>query len=331
MPFFTYHCGIWLRQDAYDHPTEQANFLAEYGYELVAPPATYEELYDHAAFFTRKRGELLKGEPLEWDLYGEAIMGRVEINDETSGEIWGRGGRWVNIERDEQGNATGFVVTKANRDVIAESLASLKMQMDNWCSPGCLTAWWDFTIPEFIKGRHIIMPHTYLDFFFWTEAIYDEVPGAEVGNYPGIGGHAYAGNFYQGVPAATKNPEATYWLMRYIASEECQRAMIEGGVAGTRMDVMQDPQYQTGDWVRVVGQQSAVLNECFTTTETAEQMDDYIWFNSSAGGKIYEMTIILCHDAMTGRRTPDDAADEIVKQIIDLQTKYGELPIRSEL
>jgi len=319
-----------LRQDVYDDATEQANFKTEYGYDLV-PPTTYDELYDHAAFFTRKKGELLKGVPLEWDLYGEAIMGRVEINDETSGEIYARGGHWMDIERDAEGNAIGFVVTKENKKVITEALSSLKMQLDNWCSPGCLTGWWDYTIPQFIQGRHIIMPHGYMDFWGWIDDIYDVIPDADVRGYHSPGtGVAYPGNFYQAVPLASGNPEATYWLMRYLASEEAQRAMIEKAMAGTRMDVLSDPKYQTGDWERAVGRQNAALDMLFTTTETAEVMDDYIWFNSTAGGKIYEMTIIKCHEAVVGIKTIDDAVDEIINQMVSLQTKYGDLPVRNE-
>ena len=96
------------------------------------------------------------------------------------------------------------------------------------------------------------------------------------------------------------------------------------------MDVLKDPIYQTGDWERVVGRQNAKLDMLFSTTETADAMDDYIWFNSAAGGKIYEMTIIVCHEAMTGGRTIDDAADEIVKQMVFLQTRHGELPVTDE-
>lgn len=175
------------------------------------------------------------------------------------------------------------------------------------------------------------MPHGYMDFWGWIDDIYDVIPDADVRGYHSPGtGVAYPGNFYQAVPLASGNPEATYWLMRYLASEEAQRAMIEKAMAGTRMDVLSDPKYQTGDWERAVGRQNAALDMLFTTTETAEVMDDYIWFNSTAGGKIYEMTIIKCHEAVVGIKTIDDAVDEIINQMVSLQTKYGDLPVRNE-
>lgn len=57
------------RTDWFEHPDEQAAFQEEYGREL-APPDTWEELYEIAAFFTRDAGETVAGEALDEDLYG---------------------------------------------------------------------------------------------------------------------------------------------------------------------------------------------------------------------------------------------------------------------
>lgn len=62
-PIYTY------RQDWFDHPDEQAAFQEEYGRDL-APPQTWEELYEIAAFFTRDAGETVAGETLERPLFG---------------------------------------------------------------------------------------------------------------------------------------------------------------------------------------------------------------------------------------------------------------------
>ena len=343
VPFFTYQRALWLRQDAYDHPSEQANFKAKYGYELV-PPTTYDELYDQEEFFTRERGELFKDEPLEWDLFGCAIQGRVEVNDDISSEIWGRGGHWFDIVRDKEGNALEYVVTKENKKVIAEALASLKKQ-SQWASPLCLTGYWNETIPEWVQGRYIIMPHQYMPLFPWAAGIYDVIPGAEIGLYPGIGGTGtYVGNFYEAFPRDSKNPEAMYWLLRYISSYGANKEMIEAGNPGTRMDILREPQYKTGmtlvpeydgvvchDASGVVGARAAIFDVLFTKYQTAEVCDDYIWFNTTAGGKMYEMTMILCHEAVADLRPVDETRDEIVRQMIKLQTKYGDLPISEEL
>lgn len=57
------------RQDWFDHAGEQAAFRAEYGRDL-APPTTWEELYEVAQFFTRPAGATVAGETLTQNLYG---------------------------------------------------------------------------------------------------------------------------------------------------------------------------------------------------------------------------------------------------------------------
>lgn len=62
---------LFYRTDLFNHPTEQKNFKARYGYEL-GPPETYKQFRDVAEFFTRKKGEVLAGKILESDFYGTA-------------------------------------------------------------------------------------------------------------------------------------------------------------------------------------------------------------------------------------------------------------------
>jgi len=345
IPFFNYQHALWLRQDAYDHPTEQANFLAEYGYELN-PPTSYEELYDQEEFFTRKKGELFKGKPLEWDLYGCAISGRVEVNDETCTEIWTRGGDWWDMVRDDEGNVIKFVVTEENRRLLTEALTSLKKQTE-WASPACATSYWDTTVPEFINGRHIIFPHLYLPMVPWATDIFGVIPDAKIGLYAGgpvMGPGMYGGNYFQSVPLTTKNPEAMYWLVKYLASEEAQRHLVEAGNPGTRMDVVRDTRYHTGitmveDYDGVVCNDKSglvgALNVCSdiaqTKYETWEVFDNWTWFNDIAGGKQHQMTVLLCHEAVAGIRPVDEVVDEILKRTVEIHAKYGDLPIRSEI
>ncbi len=57
------------RMDWFEHPDEQAAFQAEYGRPLAAP-ATWEELYEVAKFFTRPAGATVAGETLAQPLFG---------------------------------------------------------------------------------------------------------------------------------------------------------------------------------------------------------------------------------------------------------------------
>lgn len=57
------------RKDWFNHSDEKAAFRSEYGREL-APPQTWDELYDIAMFFTRPAGATVAGETLDRPLFG---------------------------------------------------------------------------------------------------------------------------------------------------------------------------------------------------------------------------------------------------------------------
>jgi len=61
--------GIAYRTDLFNNPIEKRAFKEQYGYELK-PPETYQQFYDIAKFFTRKKGQKLAGEVLDKDFYG---------------------------------------------------------------------------------------------------------------------------------------------------------------------------------------------------------------------------------------------------------------------
>ncbi|GAH76884.1 unnamed protein product, partial [marine sediment metagenome] len=142
LPYYTYQQGIFVRQDALDDPTEKAAFKERYDYELGVP-TTYDQVRDIGEFFTRKKGELLKGEPLEWDLFGLTLMtGRLEINDEIATMVWGRGADFVSLIRDEAGNAVEFVITRKDKEALTWALETYKTLVP-FISPACHTGWWD--------------------------------------------------------------------------------------------------------------------------------------------------------------------------------------------
>ena len=65
---------IWhqnYRKDLFEHPDEQAAFKERYGYDL-APATNWEQYIDQAEFFTRKEGDMLAGQALQKDFYGNA-------------------------------------------------------------------------------------------------------------------------------------------------------------------------------------------------------------------------------------------------------------------
>jgi len=330
LPFYTYHMGMFIRQDVFDDPTEQANFKAKYGYALK--PATRDkELYDQGEFFTRKKGDLLKGKPLEHDLYGLAMMaGAYQINDEISCRIWGKGSDYVTVVRDASGKVKEFVITKENVEALKETLTEYMNELQ-WASPGSLTANFDFVVAQQGEGRAIIQPHQFSNCFAWTAGIVKEhVPGGRLGIYPTVGGQPYTGAWSVGVSKASKNPEAAYWLVRYLASFECHEAVMkEGGQLSTRMDVLRDPVWQSPENRYPFGILVDYLLDIWP--KQAQHVPNYWYFNTKAGGKVYEMQMDVFHKPMGREATIDQAVAEAKAKTLELTSKFDKTtPIREE-
>jgi multiple sugar transport system substrate-binding protein len=329
LPFYTYHMGMFIRQDVYDDPTEQANFKAKYGYDLK-PPATEKELYDQAEFFTRKKGELLKGQPLEHDLYGVAMMaGAYQINDEISCRIWGKGGDYATVVRNEDGSLKEFVITAKDKEILKEALTEYKNLL-KFAPAGSLTANFDFACAQQGEGYAIIQPHQFASLFTWTaDLLKQHVPDGRLGVYPTIGGQPYTGAWSLGVAKASKNPEAAYWLVRYISSYELQKVLMkEGGQFSARMDLLLDPEFHTPETEYPLGLTCSYLVDVWKNQ--APYVDNYWYFNTRAGGKVYEMQMNALHKPMADQATIDECVQEVVAKTIELTSKFDTVPIREE-
>ena len=317
IPYWNYQQFMAYRQDVFEDPTEKANFKKKYGYEL-APAKTRQQLYDQGEFFTRKKGEMLKGEPLKENIYGLGLMaGRFEINDEFSSLVWGAGGHWATLIRDKNGNPKELVITKKDKKILKDAMVYYKSLL-KFASPGCLTGHWDFTTAQFVEGKCMIIPFFYVSLDSWGGSVKDKFPGAQ----------PYVGNFSLAVAKASKNPEATYWLIKYFGSFDCQTAIHEGGLSAVRRDVLDNPKYKNPEWWEKCARRGAANSAAFKAQ--LPYVSDYLHFNSVAMGKIYEMQIIELHEAAIGKVTPDEMVKRITNETIKLQKKFGELPIREE-
>ncbi|MDZ7837179.1 MAG: extracellular solute-binding protein [Actinomycetota bacterium] len=246
LPFYSYHTGMFLRDDIYEDPTEQANFMEEYGYEL-APPVNNEELTDQAEFFTRSAGEELKGVPLEKDMNGMTMQASAyQANDEFSTYLWGNGGDYVDVIKDDSGAVTEYVVTKENTDLMVQTMKEYVGRVE-YASPGVLTANFDFVIAAVSQGDTPIVGMMYGNCFAWAvdelnQNVVPNDPDARLGIYSPIGKGPYTGAWSFGVAAASDNQEAAYWLVRYLSSLEAQTAVMkEAGQLATRSDVLDRP------------------------------------------------------------------------------------------
>ena len=328
IPYWNYNQVIYYRADVLEDPIEKENFKKKYGYELKVP-VTRKQLYDVGEFFTRKAGEKLKGVVLKKDLYGLALMGgRYEINDEISTMIWGSGGHWATVIRDDKGEAIEYVITKKDKKVLKDTL-DYYVSLFEFASPGCKTGFWDFCCAQFVEGLCIMMPHLYMVVEDWTWQVEDKVPGAKKGMALCVGRQGYIGNFTESVNKASKNPEAAYWFCKYLGGYECQKELMETGFPGVRRDIMGNPIYQNDPkWKKPIGDR-AYINSLALQVEN-NYVNDYLHFNSAAMGKIYEMQIVELHKAVVGEYTPEKCVKMITKKTMKLQKKFGQLPMREE-
>ena len=321
LPFYTFDMAMWVRQDVFDHPTEKANFKKQFGYELRAPQ-TEKELQDVGRFFTRKKGEMLKGERLDHDIYGLSMQaGAYQANDEMSARIWAKGSDWVTVVRDSSGKIKEFVITKSNKAAIKQSLEEYKAALQ-WDSPGALTANFDFVVAQMGNGNAMVCPTIWANCTVWANGILQEkVPGGKIGIYPTPGGRPYTGAWSFGVSKASKNPEAAYWLLRYLASYDCANIIFnQAGMIPARMDVLQDPAFQAPDKYYPLGMIADYHVNVWKAT--AKYVPDYWYFNTKAGGKVYDMQIYAISKALTGEQTIDQVVSEVTRQTLDLTSKF---------
>ncbi|CEP66981.1 Bacterial extracellular solute-binding, family 1 [Moorella glycerini] len=327
LPFYTFDMCMWVRQDVYDDPTEQANFKQKYGYDLK-PPTNEKELRDQAEFFTRKKGELLKGKPLDHDVFGVSMQaGAYQCNDETTARLWAMGQDWVTVVRDEAGKVKEFVITKQNKEALKKALSDYK-ELLKYDAPSATTANFDFVVAQLGNGNAIIVPTIWANCTVWADSVLKtKVPEGRIGVYPSPGGRPYTGAWSYGVAKASKNPEAAYWLLRYLTSYECGRVIFkEGGMIPARIDVLSDvlkeePRYPYG-----------MLAEYHINIwkQMAPYIRNYFYFNTKAGGKVYDMQIYAVAKALTGEKSIDETVDYITQQTLDLVSKFDTVPIREE-
>jgi len=327
LPEWHFAMVMMYRDDVLTDPTERTNFKKRYGYDL-APAITRQQIYDQGEFFTRKKGELLKGKPLPFDIYGLGLMaGRVEANDELTCCVWGAGGHWFTVNRRPDGSIAEFVITKKDKEIQKEALTYYKTLL-KFASPGCLNAFWDFVNTQFADGKTIVIPSMFATFVGWAGSVEKNIPGARLGLAPTVGKRGYMGCFARGVAKASKNPEATYWLIKYLASYQVQKELAEAGVSIIRKDVTDDPKYQADTYRLTVGMSARVLRVLYD--QNFKWIDNDYYFLSNAAAKVYSNQIGLIHEGFISEMSVDKCIAELTKQSLALERKFGDIPVREE-
>jgi len=157
--------------------------------------------------------------------------------------LWSKQGRWASPVRDTNGKLKGFKITDNDKKLLTWAFENYKKLMP-FAPPGTENAFWDQATAQFVAGKTLIVPIMYSPLWPWSTDVEKEIPGAKAACKTTPGVRPYTGAFHFAPSVDSKNPEAAYWLMRYIASYECQQEMAETGWASARADVLKNPQVQ---------------------------------------------------------------------------------------
>lgn len=303
VPYYTYTQGQFYRADLFEDATEQAAFKAKYGYDLKAP-TTWDQMKDVAEFFTRKKGAMLKGQPLDKDFYGVGLMaGRFqEIQDELSGMILAKGSDWL------KDDGTIAVKDEAN-------LWALKFYVEKllpYAPPAALTVTYDGVMNQMQDCQIAMTANFFLD--QWPNAANTEkkCPGAKMAIGPGIEKTTYIGAFLMGVSSSSKHPKEAMDFVAYMGGKEAQTKFASMGGSTTRVSVLKDPQFNTPE-SRSKTAHFAYLLQVFENMKSKKSN----LFYSPYGAKLYNAMGPIYHTAAAKEKTPEQAVqalyDEFVK------------------
>jgi multiple sugar transport system substrate-binding protein len=299
LPYYTYTAGYFYRADLLEDPTEQAAFKEKYGYDLGVPQ-TWEQHRDIAEFFTRKKGDMLKGEPLTKDFYGVGLMaGRFqEIQDELSAFIWAWGGDWLTND----GKLDVETVTKALKWYVEKLLP--------FAPPAALTVTYDGVMNQMQDGQIAQTAGFFLD--QWPNAVKteDTVPGAKMGNDEAPEKRAYIGGFLLAVSAASKHPKEAMDFVAYIGGVDAQRKFAQMGGTTTRMSILTDPQITAPENRKFTGHFATLVKVFESMKDTRSNL-----FYTPFGAKIYNTLGPMLQAAAAGEKTPEQAVLDLAAEV----------------
>jgi multiple sugar transport system substrate-binding protein len=304
LPYYTYTQGNFYRADLFEDPTEQAAFKEKYGYDLK-PPETWDQVTDMAQFFTRKKGEMLKGEVLTKDFYGIGLMaGRFqEIQDELAGMIWYKGSDWL------KDDGTIAVNDEANTWAYKFYLEKLLP----YAPPAALTVTYDGVMNQMQDCQIAMTANFFLD--QWPNAVKTEekCPGAKMGIGVGIEKTAYIGAFLMGVSSSSKHPKEAMDFVAYIGGPEAQKKFASMGGSTTRISVLKDPQFNTPE-SRPYTAHFAYLLQVFDNMKNIRSN----LFYSPYGAKLYNAMGPIYHKGAAGEVTADEALQELYDEFVKI-------------
>lgn len=326
IPYNNYVMGNHFRADLFEDTGEQAAFMQRYGYAL-SPPETLTQLVDIAQFFTRSKGEPLAGKKLAAPFYGVALMSGLKphINDEFSAMLWGLGGTWFTPTYSSTGELVSYQV-QADSD-IAKKVANIYMALLQYAPPADKQWAYMESANALAHGEVAMWPFAYNNLWPVSAALENNIPGAKIGVSEVPLQHPYAGAYAVSVAYDSRNPEAAYWLLKYIGSYEGQKAYALGGGNPCRQDVVLDPVF--------AAENKRLLSGAFTVSHQANmrwstKVLQHGHFTSTAMGKIYPELMNTTYAIAHKQTSVEQGLNRLAQTIKKLQIRYGEVTAISQ-
>ncbi len=323
IPYNNYVMGNHYRADLFEHPKEKFNFQAKYGYTL-APPSSIQELKDISAFFTREAGENLGSNILKKPFYGLALMSgnRPHINDEFSSILWSLNGYWMKPEYNGKEKIKLFQLPRENATLIRT--ANIYRDLMRHAFPAHKQFAFREAANTLANGDVAMWPFAYNNLWSASFQVESNIPGAKLGIAQVPGGKPYNGAYAFAVAYDSVNPQAAYWLLKYMGSFEAQYAYALGGGNPCRIDVATAPEFQTEELRHIGGAFNVSHNANINWSDEVLKLGH---FTSTAMGDIYPELAKSCFQLSNSNEDIESVTSQLINKIEQIQNRSGEVPV----
>lgn len=300
---WNYNQVYWARADLLNDPGEKEAFKAKYGYDL-APAQTLEQMRDIAEFFTRKKGDMLAGKPLESDFYGivlEGIKGGTTFTTAWRAIIQNFGGDITDDAGKPTADSPEFIaglkfwadLWKFGPPGMAEySLVDIPTVMGNGIAAQTI-AWSDFVLGIDRPGKSPLA----------GQFVYAAIP-AKAGRENDR--HTESEPSVTVISKVSKNPEATFLFLEWLASKKLQDELLVLGEGGV-------PVRETS-WALPVMQEGALkdlfvaMRESIGASEAKPKMADYY--------ELFDVWNEVAQNVGLGSMTAEEGAKKIQEEMV---------------
>ncbi len=313
LPIELCNVAIAYRTDLFNNPIEKKAFREQYGYDLK-PPETYQQFYDIAKFFARKKGQTLVGKVLDGDFYGASHSlkpGNFFFHDYY--------GYLKAFGADIYDSETMMPEWDSPQNIAAmKFLISLKPFMP----PDVDSITSGHSTGLFVDGKvAMIIEFTERVIFLaldpqksnivgkWNFALCPSVPGS------GRSHAAYAYTNSMCIYSLSEKKEAAYKFLERLFSKEIEkRILLEQHTVPLRRSILEDPEvHKQIPEVRLVTKLIGPEVYAFTVPRIAEFEE------------ILDILTPSLSESFAGMKTVEDSFNEAQKRLVDLFKRVGYL------